>query len=44
MVKSVIESNVMEYTGIKSISGVTCVVTSETEDTYFEKLLEGVGQ
>ena len=37
MSKNPIESNIMEYTGIKSISGVTCVVTSETEDTYFEK-------
>jgi len=37
MGKYIIESDVMEYTGIKSISGVTCVVTCETEDTYFEK-------
>ena len=37
MSKKPIESNIMEYTGIKSISGVTCVVTYETEDTYFDK-------
>ena len=37
MNKKPIESNIMEYTGIKSISGVTCVVTYETEDTYFDK-------
>ena len=37
MAKGIIESNVMEYTGIKSLTGFTCVVTCETEDTYFDK-------
>lgn len=38
MSNRVIESNVMEYTGIKDISGYTCVtVPEETEALYFDK-------
>ena len=37
MAKGVIESNVMEYTGIKSLTGFTAVVIGETPDTYYEK-------
>ena len=38
MSNRVIESNVMEYTGIKDISGFTCVtVPEETDALYFEK-------
>ena len=38
MSNRVIESNVMEYTGIKDISGFTCVtVPEETDVLYFEK-------
>lgn len=37
MAKSVIESNVMEYTGIKDISGYTCIVIGEDENSYYEK-------
>ncbi len=38
MGKKVIESNVIEYTGIKDISGFTCVVLpEENESSYFEK-------
>ena len=34
----VIESNIIEYTGIKEISGCTCVtIPKETETNYFEK-------
>ena len=31
MTKGIIESNVMEYTGIKSITGFTCIVKGEDE-------------
>ena len=37
MARSVIESNVMEYTGIKDISGYTCIVIGEDENSYYEK-------
>ena len=38
MSNRVIESNVMEYTGIKDISGYTCVtIPEETEALYFDK-------
>jgi len=37
MAKGIIESNVMEYSGIKSLTGFTCVVSGETEDTYYNK-------
>lgn len=37
MAKTIIESNVMEYTGVKSLTGYTCVVSGETPDSYFEK-------
>jgi len=38
MGKKVIESNVIEYTGIKDISGFTCVtIPEENESSYFEK-------
>lgn len=38
MAKNVIESNVIEYTGIKDISGFTCItIPTETETSYFEK-------
>lgn len=34
---NIIESNVMEYTGIKSISGFTCIVNGENETSYYDK-------
>ena len=37
MTKGIIESNVMEYTGIKSLTGFTCVVTGETDKVYYDK-------
>ena len=37
MNSNIIESNVMEYTGIKSISGFTCIVRGENENTYYDK-------
>ena len=38
MSNNIIESNIIEYTGIKEISGFTCIVTpQETEESYFEK-------
>ena len=37
MAKGIIESNVMEYSGIKSLTGFTCVVTGETDQTYYNK-------
>ena len=37
MTKEIIESNVMEYTGIKSLTGFTCVVTGETDKVYYDK-------
>lgn len=37
MAKGVIESNVMEYTGVKAITGFTAVIRCETEDTYYNK-------
>ena len=37
MTKGIIESNIMEYTGIKSITGFTCVVTGETDKVYYDK-------
>lgn len=37
MAKEVIESNIMEYTGIKSLTGFTAVVIGETKDTYYNK-------
>ena len=37
MARSVIESNVMEYTCIKDISGYTCIVIGEDENSYYEK-------
>lgn len=37
MAKGIIESNVIEYTGINSISGFTCVVSGENENSYYEK-------
>lgn len=38
MSNRVIESNVMEYTGIRSVSGFTCVtIPEETEALYFDK-------
>ena len=32
-----IESNVMEYSGIKYLTGFTCVVSGETDETYYDK-------
>ena len=32
-----IESNMMEYSGIKSLTGFTCVVSGETDETYYDK-------
>lgn len=37
MARGIIESNVMEYTGIKSISGYTCIVNGEDENSYYDK-------
>lgn len=37
MKKEVIESNVIEYNDIKSISGFTCIVSGEDENSYYEK-------
>ena len=37
MTKGIIESNVMEYSGIKSLTGFTCVVSGETDETYYNK-------
>ncbi len=37
MTKGIIESNVMEYSGIKSLTGFTCVVSGETDNTYYDK-------
>lgn len=37
MAKGIIESNVMEYSGIKSLTGFTCVVSGETDETYYNK-------
>ena len=37
MTKEIIESNVMEYTGIKSLTGFTCVVIGETDKVYYDK-------
>lgn len=38
MSNKVIESNVMEYTGIRDVTGFTCVtIPAETETLYFEK-------
>ena len=37
MAKNIIESNVIKYTNIKSITGFNCEVTGETENTYFIK-------
>ena len=37
MAKGIIESNVMEYSGIKSLTGFTCVVSGETDNTYYDK-------
>lgn len=37
MAKGIIESNVMEYSGIKSLTGFTCVVSGETDKTYYDK-------
>lgn len=38
MGNKVIESNIIEYTGIKDISGFTCVIIpEENESSYFEK-------
>lgn len=38
MSNKVIESNVMEYTGIREVTGFTCVtIPAETETLYFEK-------
>ena len=37
MAKEIIESNVMEYSGIKSLTGFTSVVSGETEETYYDK-------
>jgi hypothetical protein len=37
MNSNIIESNVMKYTGIKSISGFTCVVNRENETSYYDK-------
>lgn len=38
MANKIIESNVIEYTGIKDISGFTCItIPTETETSYFEK-------
>ena len=37
MAKEVIESNVMEYSGIKSLTGFTSIVTGEDENTYYDK-------
>ena len=33
----VIESDIITYTGIKNISGVTCVINCEDSENYFEK-------
>ena len=37
MAKGIIESNVMEYSGIKSLTGFTYVVSGETDETYYDK-------
>ena len=37
MSKNTIESNVIEYTGIKSMTGFTCVVKGEDENNFFDK-------
>ena len=37
MTRNVIESNVIEYSGIKSISGYTCVVHGEDENNFYDK-------
>jgi len=38
MAKSIIESNIIEYSGIKGISGFTCIVSGgETENSFFDK-------
>lgn len=37
MAKGIIESNVMEYSGIKSLTGFTCIVSGETDVTYYNK-------
>ena len=37
MANGVIESNVMEYSGIKGILGYTCIVKGETENSFFDK-------
>lgn len=37
MARNVIESNVIEYSGIKSISGFTCIVPGEDENNFYDK-------
>ena len=37
MAKEIIQSNVMEYSGIMSLTGFTSVVSGETEETYYDK-------
>lgn len=37
MAKGIIESNVMEYSRIKSLTGFTCIVSGETDVTYYNK-------
>ena len=37
MAKGVIESNVMEYSGIQALTGFTAVIRGENEQTYYDK-------